>query len=375
MTGLPPGCPERPDWRFDWDALDVRYPWIRAMKGVPQNPQYHAEGDVWIHTRMVVEALVALDGWRALEPDRREALFWAALLHDVAKPAVTKLDEHGQASARGHAGRGEVLARQLLWREGVELATRERICQMIREHLTPFFLIEGEKDAARIVHALSQRCVLRELALLAEADARGRVCADQDRLLDAVALFRELARDEGCYDAPFAFPSDLARFEYFRRPTRSPYHRPHEPDDQPTVVYVCGLPAAGKDHWVEANLPDWPRVHLDALRRELGVDPAGDQGALVAAARERARELLRRGESFVWNATGVSRQQRAPSIGLFADYGAQVRLVHLETDEATLHARNRARPRPVPDAVMARLLDRWQVPDRTEACQVEWLQT
>jgi predicted kinase len=48
-------------------------------------------------------------------------------------------------------------------------------------------------------------------------------------------------------------------------------------------------------------------ISLDDIRRELDVDPADDQSAVVAAAYDRAKGLLRRGEPFVWNATNVSR--------------------------------------------------------------------
>lgn len=62
------------------------------------------------------------------------------------------------------------------------------------------------------------------------------------------------------------------------------------------LVPMPGLPAAGEDSWIAANLPDWPVVSLDAIRAELGVDPPGKQGKVIAAARESAREHLRAGK-------------------------------------------------------------------------------
>jgi poly(A) polymerase len=57
--------------------LDVVLPDIARMKGVEQPPQYHPEGDVWIHTRMMLEML---------QPNCSSTLAWGVLLHDVGKP-------------------------------------------------------------------------------------------------------------------------------------------------------------------------------------------------------------------------------------------------------------------------------------------------
>jgi predicted kinase len=141
------------------------------------------------------------------------------------------------------------------------------------------------------------------------------------------------------------------------------------------VVLTSGLPGSGKDHWVRRHRGDWPVVSLDALRGELGVDPADTQGAVVNRARELARGYLRDGRSFVWNATNVSRSLRDEVIGLFARYGARVHVVYLEVPADVLMTRNRQRPAAVPEAVLERLLDRWEVPDRTEAHRVDWLVT
>jgi len=81
--------------------LPAVLPEISRMKGVEQPPQFHPEGDVWIHTRMVCEELVALPAWRALPEDERRVLFAAAVLHDVGKPDCTRIEADGlRASER-----------------------------------------------------------------------------------------------------------------------------------------------------------------------------------------------------------------------------------------------------------------------------------
>jgi tRNA uridine 5-carbamoylmethylation protein Kti12 len=58
---------------------------------------------------------------------------------------------------------------------------------------------------------------------------------------------------------------------------------------------------------------------------------------------------------------------------MFAGHEAHVRLVYVEAPPDRLFAQNRQRRRKVPDKVIERLLDRWEVPDRTEAHQVEYV--
>jgi predicted kinase len=112
-------------------------------------------------------------------------------------------------------------------------------------------------------------------------------------------------------------------------------------------------------------------VSLDAIREALDVDPARPQGAVVDAARQAVRAHLRAGRDFAWNATFVSRALRQRAVTLAAEYGARVRIVTVEAPEAVLRERNRQRVAPVPDAVIDRLIDRWEAPDLTEAHAVE----
>jgi predicted kinase len=363
-------CPQPPSWGVDWAGLNERFAWIRDLAGCPQDPVYHAEGDVWVHTRMVCEALAALPAWRSLPDDERRTLFAAALLHDVAKPACTRTGPDSRITSAGHSRRGAILARQLLWRLGMPFAVREQIAALVRHHQVPYYLAD-RGDARRLAIEVSQTARCDRLALLAEADVRGRICRDQRRLLDNVALFVEFCGEENCLSAPRAFASDHARFLYFRGPHRHPDAPAHE-EFRADVVVMSGLPGAGKDTWVRGHLPEWPVVSLDAVRDEMDVDPAGEQGRVISRAREQARDFLREGRRFVWNATNLSRQLRGQCLGLLADYNARIRIVYVEVSEERLSRQNRGRPAPVPRAVLERLLGRWEVPDATEAHRLDW---
>jgi predicted kinase len=371
MSDLLPHMPKAPDWRVDWVALNESFPWLRDLAGCPQDPRHHAEGDVWIHVRMVCEALAALPAWRGLPDDERTVLFAAALLHDAAKPECTRVEDDGRITSHHHSRRGAIRARRRLWERGWPFALREQVTALVRWHQVPYHLLERD-DAERRAIELSQTARCDHLALLAEADVRGRLCADQQRLLDNVALFMEFCREAGCLTTPRPFSSDHARFLFFRDARRHADAPAHEAF-RTEVVLMSGLPGAGKNHWISRNLSDWPVVSLDGLREEMEVDPDETQGAVIQQGRELARDHLRHGRSFVWNATNVSRQLRGEVIRLFADYGARVRIVYIEVPAERLFAQNRQRSRIVPAAVIERLLARWEVPDRTEAHEVTWV--
>lgn len=359
--------PGPPGWSLDWQGLQD-LPWVTAMRGCPQSPVWHAEGDVWIHTRMVLEALIASSAWRVLPEPERAAVFLACLLHDVSKPEVTRTDPDGSITSRGHSRRGAVRARQLLWEDGLPFDLREQICGLVLHHQVPFFAIE-RADSDRTAITTSQLARPDHLALVAEADARGRICQDGQRLLDNIALWTELCAELGCPRGPYAFDSDHQRVLYVRDRRRDRF-TPAYDDTRLTVTLMSGLPGAGKDRWLRTHAPDLPVVSLDDLREELDVDPTEPQGRVVQEARERARAHLRAGQDFAWNATNLSPDLRARTLDLCYDYRARVRIVYVEAPADRLWAQNRGRDRVVPAGVIERLLDRWVVPTRLEAHEI-----
>lgn len=362
--------PQPPSWRVDWEGLVREFAWLEPLRDCPQDPVHHAEGSVFIHLRMVLEALAALPDWRNSCESTRTEIFAAALLHDIAKPTCTR-EEGGRITSRGHSARGAIDARRILWEMETPFEIRERICGMVLHHQLPMQGLD-KPDLDRALFRASHVTRCRSLAILAEADARGRHCADQAGLLERIALWREYAAEKDCLDEPRRFASAHSRFLYFRLDDRDPDYHAHD-DTAFAVTLMSGLPGSGKDHWIGENRPGLPVVSLDAIRRESGAAATGNQGAIIAAARERARVHLRARQPFVWNATNLSRELRRQPIDLCAAYGARIEIAYVEAGPADLFRQNRDRDHVVPADAIERILGRWEVPDETEAHSVRYV--
>ena len=368
LKALTPQPGAEPDWR----SLLALIPELAPMATTPQDPVHHAEGDVWTHTRMVCEALLDLPDYHEADPGRRLVLFYAALLHDIAKPSCTVLQPEGRVSSAGHARRGAIDARVLLWRAGTPFELRERICRIIASHLLPFYAYHSRGDRSGrspeyMIRKLSCELSIRELGALAEADSRGRICASAQETLDNIELFREFAREDGCFDAPRPFADDHTRLTYFRSHGAIAPDYPMFQEPGAKVVVLSGLPASGKDTWIAANAPGLPVVSFDDARDELGVEHGDkDAGAAVQLVIARAKEHLRRHAPFVWNATHLSGQMRQKTLDLLYAYNAEVEMVYLERPEREIKARNARRDSTLTNARIERMLWRWEVPLPTE---------
>ncbi len=103
-------------------------PEIAAMKGVEQPPQFHPEGDVWIHTRMMIEMLPA---------GSSPTLAWGILLHDVGKPPTFKSAAETGDRIRfdGHVGVGVKMAEEICRRLHFSNEDTEQILALVENHM------------------------------------------------------------------------------------------------------------------------------------------------------------------------------------------------------------------------------------------------
>lgn len=368
---------------MDWGKIKhmalCRYE--EELRKTPQSPIYHAEGDAYVHTMMVYDALKQLPEYKELNDRQQHILDMATLLHDIGKIHTTQLVD-GDWHTPHHAPTGSNMMRKFLWKEhGIcgdqeLMQIREAICLLIRYHSIPPIAIERDDTILRLHNIAANNLLvpdfsIRLLCLLCKADMLGRQCSDQQEMLDRIALFEELAKDEGCYESCYPFPSAHTRRAFLAG--RDVWKEQELYDDcWGEVVLMCGLPGTGKDTWINKNIPHLPMISLDNIRRANKIPPTAKQGQVANIAREQAKDYLRKHQSFVWNATNISSQTRESLINLFESYHAHVRVVYLETKWTTLLERNSSREHIVPQSAIEGMLSKLVLPEAHEARTVEW---
>jgi predicted kinase len=198
------------------------------------------------------------------------------------------------------------------------------------------------------------------------ADTRGRETLEMSRPEENIHLWKLVADENQCYDQPYTFANDHARFLFYRNALSNLHYAPRE-DYRCTVILMSGLPGSGKDTWLTRHRPKLPVVSLDDIRTDLDVDAAENQGEVIQAARKICREHLRAGRDFAFNATNTVRQTRKRWIDLFANYAARVEVVYVEPPLPMILQQNERRAKPVPTQVIQQLVEKLEPPTWAES--------
>jgi predicted kinase len=356
------------------------FPELELLKTTPQDAYYHAEGDVWTHTKMVCDALLNGDTYQKANDRDKLVLFYSALLHDISKPPCTKTEDDGKITSKGHSKRGSVDTRIALWKAQVPFDIREDIVNIVATHQVPFFAFAddpnktGSTRAYRspqyIAHQLSWQLPLNLLIAVATADMEGRYYEKKQDCLSDIALFYELAMEENCLFNPKPFPNDVTRMEYFQTTGAISPDYPFFKNTGSEVIVLSGLPAVGKNTWVEANAKGLEVLSFDDAKEALGLVQGDNVGKAVHMVTDRAKELLRVHTPFVWNATHLSEQMRNKTLDLLYRYNAKVKLVYLEAPEHEIKKRNSERDTTLPNSKIDEMLFKWEVPLKLEAHEV-----
>lgn len=164
------------EWLRKLGVVDQLFPEISSLLDVPQDPHWHPEGDVYVHT------LLCLDRARELIEDlsypKQVTVMLATLCHDFGKPATTEFTENHWRS-RGHEEAGVVPTESFINRLNIHTLdgyqVRDQVIALVRHHLKPgefYKKLEQVGDGA--FRRLARKCKLDLLYRVAKADTLGR---------------------------------------------------------------------------------------------------------------------------------------------------------------------------------------------------------
>jgi tRNA nucleotidyltransferase (CCA-adding enzyme) len=157
-------------------VIERLFPELDALVGCPQEPEWHPEGDVWVHTLLVVdEARKRIDD---LPYPQQVAVMLGALCHDLGKPPTTAFID-GRIRSLNHEEEGVAPANALLDRLNVHSLqgydVRREVLGMVAHHLKPGMFAKADPPVGDgAFRRLAQKVDLELLARVAKADCEGR---------------------------------------------------------------------------------------------------------------------------------------------------------------------------------------------------------
>lgn len=382
------------------DKYGAVHPLLNDFEKTEQDPVWHAEGHVKIHTDWVLECTYKLIETHplamALTDQEKQILMFAAAYHDYAKPITTKEDfRNGRICvvASGH----EVVGASLLLhsQKPDELSAEDwlLVIKLVCYHQMPKKMIRDESSKGEYIKLLRHCGDTRLLYLLEVADMEGRTCNDLDDELTFLELFKELCIEYGVfchYDdfyrreikgieekigcaATYRGLSDMAEGKIHDLDTIQYMNYSHE--NRPTIYVMCGLAGSGKSTYIKNQLSGKDIISLDDLRKKMtgssGNQSANDEVRRVAM--EDLRVLLRKGEDVVYDATSYRSDFRTAVTDLAHAYGYASKIVMVVSTVDGCLKNISKRDRKVEREVIEGQFNSFQIPNLSEAEEIDFV--
>lgn len=347
--------------------------YVKEMSNTEQDARWHSEGDVAIHTKMVINEILNLDEFNILTESEQRILLYAGFFHDISKYETTKkeiIEGQLQITAHNHSKLGSKKTRKILFLENFDFYEREQIVNMVKYHGFPIFCY-NKKDA-RIIE-LSMRCNTKLLYLLAKADMQGRFTLQEnetDEFIFNIEYFKEICISLDCFGKIKNFDSVFQKVNYIKN--NNLYEQYNKGSD---VFMISGLMGVGKDYYIKTHFKNINIISLDALRLKYKArrNDQKIQGKIIQEAYEQAKIYLRKNESFIWNATNITESTRKKLINLFETYNATIKIIYIEASLKKILKQNNDRSNPIPKNVILDHLIKLEVPTLDESHYVEYV--
>ncbi len=389
---------ERPSLNIFIKEWGEFFPLLLKLVETEQDPQWHAEGNVYNHTSMVLQELYKILEEEAthLSEEKKLALILSAVFHDIAKPITTQHREtkgEMRVVSPRHADKGRSYLAYRLLQLDLPYSLMKTVLALVGHHHDPKFLVIKEKRLPEWKR-LARLADLELLYYLEKADIRGRKANDLEEQMEYIELFRLFAEEKELFTEqdPYeswrkkiqaelaSFPSEtqnMVTASAIQEYEKGKIYTPEEAiarsyryrDKFARLTLLCGSSGAGKTTWIAHNASNENIISLDDIREEMTGERSNQSknGQVLQKVQEMIKQNLREKNSVLIDATSLRKDFRQRILRLGYDYQALVTLVCIQLSPSELWRRNQKRKNPVPEKILHSQLNSLEWPYQGEA--------
>ena len=370
------------DWSVDWDKI-VKLSHFAKLENTPQSKVWHKEGYCLQHVKMVTDAMSEILKTNNIDTGSMEWIMCmsAAICHDLGKGETTKWsDEKNDWTTKNHGIVGDRITRNLFHDE--TLILREKVCYMVRHHMTLHHVFDEGKDSGMILKKLSHGIVpISYMMMLNEADSRGSIndIETEEMICERHNKLLEQCYTLCCHRKPYDFVEKSQLIRNF-----IDYKGEVINDTNDFCVYIlCGFPGSGKSTYIKNYLSDKKVISRDVIRAELGIGGATlenqkkvvgtreEEDKVSEIFNERMIECCVEKESFVIDNINLKYQYRKDYLLKVMKYNPKVKIIYVEAPDFIKDCRKRGGDE-IPKKVYDRINENLDFPQLYECNELEF---
>lgn len=367
-------------FQVKWDVIE-NIDCFKKLKDTPQSSTWHKEGNVWEHTKLVVEQMERIfnDCFVKTGSEQWFIMMTAAICHDLGKADTTVWsDEKNDYTTKNHGAVGERITRELLFDE--DILIREKVCYMVRHHMTLHHVFDKPEETDNRMLRLGYGLVdIQWMIMLNEADSRGSIndIENEEFLKKKISDIRTKAEQLGIYYKEL-LEHDEVKWEGVRKQFSYFDGEIINPTKDFTVTILIGLPGSGKSTYSQLLTKEESLniVSRDVIRGELGIGgatPTNDKKVVGTKKEEdKVTELFNAKliqycemkKPFIIDNTNLKLAYRKAFNQLIMKYNPYIRYVYVEAP--SIEDNIARREGQIPKKVFDRMINNFDFPQTTE---------
>lgn len=346
------------------NLLDSYFPLLNNLKDAEQDNIWHSEGNVYIHTQMVLNSLYdIIYAENDLSISDKKILILSAIFHDIGKILCNK-EEIREGILRilspNHEEKGANYISSILINSDLNYFEILTIINIVKYHQVPKMIVIKNKLDKKYFYDLASKCPLNLMYYLCISDINGRTCIDKQEQLDYLELFKIYAIEYSLFK-PKEFNFMILEFSNKLKEKSinfkiksfedlndySIYHFLNENiyseeegiqkylniQNNSKVIVLSGISGSSKSYNSKFFPEDYNIINLDKIRTEIckSEDDQSKNPEVLRLAYEKLRENLRKKRNTVFDATNLRKDFRMKIFDLCDKYNSLTEIIFFES--------------------------------------------